>query len=106
MDRFIKTDTECVAAEALASYGANPPKRFKTLSFASAAPEAGAAVTKDGVEVGVVTSPAESPRVGPIALAILDADAAEDGTKVEVGDEVATVGPLSILDPQKQRARA
>jgi aminomethyltransferase len=106
MDRFIKTDTENVAAEALAAYGANPPKRFKTLSFAGSVPEAGAVVTKDGAEVGVVTSPAESPRVGPIALAILDTAAAEDGVKVEVGDEVATVGPLSILDPQKQRARA
>ena len=31
MDRFIKTDTECVGAQALAAYGANPPKRFKTL---------------------------------------------------------------------------
>ena len=31
MDRFIKTDTENVGAEALAARGANPPKRFKTL---------------------------------------------------------------------------
>ena len=33
MDRFIKTDTENVGAEALASDGANPPKRFKTLKI-------------------------------------------------------------------------
>ena len=33
MDRFIKTDTECVGAAALAERGANPPKRFKTLKI-------------------------------------------------------------------------
>jgi glycine cleavage system aminomethyltransferase T len=93
MDRFIKTDTENVGADALKSYGANPPKRFKTLRFEGGVPEAGTAVTKDGAEVGVVTSPADSPRVGPIGLAILETAVAEDGTKVEVGGAVATVAP-------------
>jgi aminomethyltransferase len=106
MDRFIKVDTENVGAEALKAYGANPPKRFKTLRFEGSVPEAGAAVTKDGAEVGVVTSPADSPRVGPIGLAILDAAAAEDGTKVEVAGTVATVAALSILDPDKTKPRA
>jgi len=105
MDRFIKTDTENVAAEALASYGANPPKRFKTLKFEGELPEAGAAVTKDGNEVGVVTSVADSPRVGKIGLAILDTAAAVDGEKVEVDGSPATIDVLSILDPQKQRPR-
>ena len=78
MDRFIKTDTECVGAAALAERGANPPKRFKTLKIdGDLAPDYGAAVTKDGREVGVVTSPASSPRLGTIGLAILDADVAE-----------------------------
>jgi aminomethyltransferase len=106
LDRFIKTDTENVGAAALAEYGANPPKRFKTLRFEGGVPEAGAAVTKDGAEVGVVTSPADSPRVGPIGLAILETADAEDGTKVEVAGAVATVAPLSILDPEKQKPRA
>jgi aminomethyltransferase len=106
MDRFIKTDTENVGAAALADYGTNPPKRFKTLRFEGGVPEAGTAVTKDGAEVGVVTSPADSPRVGPIGLAILEAAVAEDGTKVEVGGAVATVATLSILDPEKQKPRA
>jgi len=106
MDRFIKTDTENVGADALKSYGANPPKRFKTLRFEGGVPEAGTAVTKDGAEVGVVTSPADSPRVGPIGLAILETAVAEDGTKVEVGGAVATVAPLSILDPEKTKPRA
>jgi aminomethyltransferase len=106
MDRFIKTDTEVVAAEALAAYGANPPKRFKTLRFEGELPEAGTAVTKDGAEVGVVTSLADSPRVGKIGLAILDAAVAEDGTKVEAGGSVATVDVLSVIDPKKERPRA
>ncbi|MFI5045300.1 MAG: aminomethyltransferase family protein, partial [Acidimicrobiales bacterium] len=79
MDRFIKTDTECVGAEALAAYGANPPKRFKTLRIeGESMPEYGAAVTKDGRAVGTVTSPAVSPRLGTIGLAILDASVAVD----------------------------
>ena len=67
-------------------------------------------MTKDGREVGVVTSPAVSPRVGAIGLAILDADVAEDGASVDVamgeGTTTATVGPLGILDPAKERPRA
>jgi glycine cleavage system aminomethyltransferase T len=111
MDRFVKTDTENVGAKALAEYGANPPKRFKTLRIeADTAPEYGAAVTVDGRQVGTVTSPAVSPRLGTIALAILDADASADGTKVEVavGEETApaTVDVLSILDPNKERPRS
>jgi len=111
MDRFIKAGTECVAAEALAARGANPPKRFKSLAIeGEAAPDYGAAVTKDGRLVGVVTSPANSPRVGVIGLAILDAEAAADGDKVEVavGDGAASaiVNPLSILDPEKSKPRA
>jgi aminomethyltransferase len=111
MDRFIKTDTECVGAAALAARGTDPPKRFKTLRIGSeTAPEYGATVTKDGSQVGVVTSPAVSPRVGTIGLAILDAHASADGTQVEVavgkGTASATVGVLSVLDPNKERPRA
>jgi aminomethyltransferase len=111
MDRFIKPGTECVGAEALAARGANPPKRFKCLRVeGDAMPDYGAAVTKDGREVGVVTSPAVSPRLGTIGLAILDADVAVDGEKVEVavegGTASATVDVLSALDPNKERPRA
>lgn len=110
MDRFIKTDTEVVGAAALAERGANPPKRFKTLRIeGDAVPDSGAAVTKDGREVGVVTSPAASPRLGTIGLAILDADVANDGEKVEVavegGTAPASVQALSLLDPAKERPR-
>jgi glycine cleavage system aminomethyltransferase T len=52
-----------------------------------------------------VTSLADSPRVGKIGLAILDAAAASDGVTVEAGGNAATVDVLSVLDPQKQRPR-
>jgi aminomethyltransferase len=107
LDRFIKLGTENVGSEALAAVGANPPKRLKTLTIeGDAAPEAGTAVTKDGDEVGTVTSPVISPRLGAIALAVLDTGAATDGEKVEAGGAVATVAPLSLFDPEKKRPRA
>jgi aminomethyltransferase len=111
MDRFIHTDTECVGADALVAYGARPPKRFKTLRIeGDEAPDYGAAVTKDGREVGVVTSPAKSPRLGTIGLAILDAEVASEGQRVDVavgeGTAGATVDVLSALDPNKERPRA
>jgi glycine cleavage system aminomethyltransferase T len=87
-----------VGSNALSAYGADPPKRLKTLSIeGDAAPEAGATVTKDGEEVGTVTSPGVSPRLGTIALAILSSDAATEGQKVDVADAEATVSPLSNL---------
>jgi aminomethyltransferase len=107
LDRMIKTGTECVGADALASYGAAPPKRLKTLRIeGDAAPEAGTAVTKDGADVGTVTSPTTSPSFGVIALAILNSGVATDGEKVEVGGAVATVAPLSLHDPEKRKPRS
>jgi glycine cleavage system aminomethyltransferase T len=52
-----------------------------------------------------VTSPIVSPLLGAIGLAVLRADAAIEGEKVEVGGSVAAVGPLSLFDPQKTRPR-
>ena len=106
LDRFVKPGTECVGAAALAAIGADPPRRLKTLEVEDdAAPEAGTAVINDGEEVGVVTSPALSPRLGTIALAILASDNAFDGEKVEVGGAVATVAPLALYDPEKRKPR-
>jgi aminomethyltransferase len=111
MDRFIDTDTECVGASALAEVGAAPSRRFRTLRIeGDALPEAGAAVTRDGEPVGSVTSPAASPRLGSIGLAILRTDAADDGTSVEVavgdGTARATVDVLSLHDPEKRKPRS
>jgi aminomethyltransferase len=106
LDRFVKVGTENVGSEALAAVASNPPKRLKTLQIhGEAAPDAGTIVAKDGEEVGTVTSPVVSPRLGTIALAVLSTGVATDGEKVDVGDTVATVGPLSLFDPEKRRPR-
>ena len=97
--------------EALRAVAAAPPNRFKTLRLeGEELPEYGAAVTKDGEEVGVLTSPATSPAYGPIGLAIIRSDVAADGTRVDValgeGRSGATVDVLAIHDPDKRRPRS
>jgi glycine cleavage system aminomethyltransferase T len=58
----------------------------------------------------VLTSPATSPAHGPIGLAILRSDVADDGTKVDValgeGTTGATVDVLAVHDPEKRRPRS
>jgi glycine cleavage system aminomethyltransferase T len=90
---------------------ADPPHRFVTLRLESdELPEYGAVVTQDGQEVGVLTSPTDSPRFGKIGLAVVDSAQASVGTTlgVEVGDEVvpATVDVLPVYDTDKKRPRA
>jgi glycine cleavage system aminomethyltransferase T len=73
-------------------------------------PEYGAAVTKGGDEIGVLTSPTASPRFGTIGLAIVPTDQATVGNEVQlaVGDGTtrATVEVLPIYDTNKERPRA
>jgi aminomethyltransferase len=107
MDRFVKPGTECVGAEALSDAAASPSKRFVGVRIdAEAAPEYGTAVGRDGREVGVLTSAVVSPRLGTIGLAILETDAATDGTELEVDGAKGTVGPLNQYDPERRRPRS
>jgi aminomethyltransferase len=113
MDRLVALDADgaFMGKEVLRSVAADPPNRLKTLRLeGDRLPEYGAAVSKDGEEVGVLTSPAVSPAYGPIGLAILRTDVADEGTKVEValdGETVpATIDALAIHDPAKRRPRA
>jgi aminomethyltransferase len=112
-DRFVALNGpgEFAGKEALRAVAANPPNRFKTIRLdGSELPEYGAAVTKDGEEVGVLTSPADSPKFGPIGLAILRTDVAVDGGKLDValGDGTigGTVDVLAVYDPEKRRPRS
>jgi aminomethyltransferase len=100
-----------LGSDALRAVAANPPRRFKTLRLeGDELPEYGVEVTRDDRTVGTLTSPAVSPRFGPIALAILDTDVARDDERVDVpigaGTQPATVAPLAIYDPEKRRPRA
>ena len=66
LDRLVALDAEgsFMGKEALREVAAAPPNRFKTLRLeGEELPEYGAAVTKDGEPVGVLTSPAMQPHV-------------------------------------------
>lgn len=112
LDRFVRFDAgDFLGKEKLREVAANPPNRFVTLRYeAESLPEYGAAVTKDGQEVGVLTSPTETPRFGKIGQAVLRTDQATVGNTVQVavGDQTvdATVEVLPIYDTDKARPRA
>jgi aminomethyltransferase len=113
LDRVVALggEGEFMGKEALRAIAADPPNRFKTLRLqGEELPEYGATVTKDGEEVGVLTSPATSPAYGPIGLAVLRSDVAAEGTEVDValgdGTVGATVDVLAIHDPEKRRPRS
>ena len=112
MDRLVALDGpgEFMGKDRLREVAADPPNRFKTLRVdGDTPPQYGAAVTKNGEDVGVLTSPAISPTFGNIGIAILRTDVAGDGTTVEVavgdGSVPATVDQLAIHDPSKRRPR-
>jgi aminomethyltransferase len=96
---------------ALLAQAARPANRFKTLRIeGGTVPEYGAEVFHGDEVVGTVTSPVDSPAFGVIGLAVLRSDVAENGTSLEValgdGRVKATVGDLSIHDPDKLKPRS
>ena len=112
LDRMVALDApgEFMGKDKLREIAADPPNRFKTLRIdGGTVPAYGATVTKNGEAVGVLTSPAISPRLGTIGLAILRTDVAEDGNFVDValedGTTRAVVDVLALYDPQKRRPR-
>jgi aminomethyltransferase len=111
LDNLVRLGLGFAGEDALKAVAADPPHRFVTLRVeGEELPEYGATVSRDGEEVGVLTSPTDSPRYGRIGLAIVDTAHAGAGTTlgVEVGDGVvpATVAGLPIYDPEKKRPRA
>ena len=113
LDRVVALDAggEFMGKERLREIAVAPPNRFKTLRIdGDTLPEYGATITKNGEEVGTLTSPAISPRFGNLGIAILRTDVAAEGTTVDValggGTIGATVDVLAIYDPQKRKARS
>lgn len=113
LDRLVALDTpiEFVGKARLAEVAKRPPNRFVTLRYeADALPEYGAAVTKGGEGVGILTSPTDSPRFGKIGMAVVRTDVAQVGTTIDValGEStvVATVDALPLYDTQKTRPRS
>ena len=113
LDAFVAVDGEgeFMGKERLRTLAKEPPNRFVTLRLESGAlPGYGATVRRNGNEVGVLTSPAASPRYGLIGLAIIETGIANVGERVEVdvpgGSVEGTVDVLAIHDPNKRRPRA
>ncbi|MEO6511381.1 MAG: aminomethyltransferase family protein [Nocardioides sp.] len=113
LDQLVRLDAGLGFAgeDALRTVAADPPHRFVTLRYeAGELPEYGATLTVDGHEVGVLTSPTDSPRYGKIALAVVDTAHASVGSTLDVvvgdGTVSATVDVLPIYDPEKKRPRA
>lgn len=114
MDRLVATGKASATfngRDALTAIAQDPPNRFKTVKWdGDVTPEYGSPITKDGEEVGVCTSPCQSPKFGGIGLAILRSDVAVDGGKVEIAHEggtiPATIDVLAIYDPEKRKPRS
>ncbi len=75
-------------------------------------PEYGAAVTREGKEVGIVRSPCQSPTfdMQVIGTASIDRELASEGERVEValgeGTVAATVAAIPLYDTEKRRPRS
>lgn len=114
LDRFVALDSgaDFVGRAALAATAQAPPNRLKTLLVSGETlPPVGAAVLDGEAVVGTLSSRVHSPRFGVIGLAMLATGAAVDGRALRVGVEdggsvPATVAPLSVKDPAKERPRA
>ena len=114
LDRLVALDGEgeFMGKDELRAVAADPPNRFVTIRLEGPAlPEYGAAVTAGGTDAGTLTSPATSPALGAIGLAIMLTEAATPGTPVEVAmpDGTTTGGTVDVLavyDPRKERPRA
>jgi aminomethyltransferase len=115
LDKLVKLDKpgDFIGKEALkriASEGT--PRLLTTLRIeGDDAPEYGAAVTRDGNEVGIVRSPAKSVTYGDqIAMAAIDRELNSEGTRVEVALGDGTVGafvaPFPLYDTEKTRPRS
>ncbi len=113
LDRVVALDGEgdFMGKEQLRAVAADPPNRLITIRFeGDSLPEYGAAMTSGGDDAGVLTSPAMSPTLGALGLAIVPTRLAAPGTAVEVampdGSTIGgTVDVLAVLDPTKQRPR-
>jgi aminomethyltransferase len=113
LDRLVRLDGpgEFLGREKLREVAAAPPNRLVTLTYESETlPEYGATVTLDGEEVGVLTSPTDSPRFGKIGIAVIRTDGSTLGNTVQVavgdGTVDATVDVLPIYDTNKDRPRS
>ena len=113
LDRLVAlgSDVDFAGKSRLAGVASAPPNRFVTLRIdGETLPAYGAEVRAGGAVVGVLTSPADSPRLGLLGMAIVRTEHASLGARVAVelpdGETTATVDALPIYDHDKRRPRA
>jgi len=113
LDRLVALDAgvDFVGKERLRAVAGEPPNRLVTVKLeGDELPEYGASVSRDGEEIGVLTSPTDSPRYGRIGMAVLKAGHAAPGTAVEVavgdGTVAGVVDVAPLYDTNKLRPRA
>jgi glycine cleavage system T protein (aminomethyltransferase) len=115
LDKLVKLDKpgDFIGKEALERIASEGTARLLTTLRIEGdeTPEYGAAVTRDGNEVGTVRSPAKSVTYGDqIAMAAIDRDLNSEGTRVEVALGDGTVGafvaPFPLYDTEKTRPRS
>lgn len=116
LDNVIKPDKpgDFVGRDAIRAVAAQgTPRLLTTLRIeGEQVPEYGAAVTRDGREVGILRSPCQSPTfdMHVIGMAAIDRDLSQEGQQVDValGDGVvgAAVAPFPLYDTDKRRPRS
>jgi aminomethyltransferase len=107
----VKTDAgDFVGRDALRRLAGEPPRRRVTgIAFdGDGVPEPGAAVGRDGADVGTVTVAVRSSLFDRVlGLALIDgALAASPGTRVQAGGSAGEIAALPFHDPQRARPRA
>jgi aminomethyltransferase len=112
LDKVIVLDTgDFCGKAALSETARKPPNRLVNVVVDGDVPEYGAAIMKDGEQVGTLTSPCESPTLGKvIGMAVVQTPHAGKGEQLEVvvgeSTALATVADFPIYDPEKRRPRA
>lgn len=95
---------EFVGQEAVNALRSSPPQRFKTLELqGDDLPPPGATVTHGDLEIGVVRSADRSPRLGSLALAMIDTPYALDGEEVQAGWSKGVIRPIPFDDQGRAR---
>lgn len=69
-------------------------RAFLRLKAVGTPPRPGTKLTRDGAEVGVVTSSTDSPRLGPIALAYLKRGHQDPGLRLDADGQAVEVFPI------------
>lgn len=113
LDHLVDLRRDFLGREALAELVSEQSRhRMITLRLSGdELPPYDAAVTRDGARVGTLTSPALSPRLGPIALAIVETPLAVPATELQVSTDGASIAAIvhdthPAYDPEKKRPRS